>query len=317
MGMTAFYGDPIPDKDCLALLQTVYDAGCRHFDTAEIYKTGNPFADGEEDLYNETVLGNFLKTVPRESYTVATKFFPSKYGSKCDYETVKKALEASLHRLGLAYVDLYYIHRIPSLEAAMEFARSCKKLKEEGLIRAMGVSEMKGSWVKKVHREVFPIDAVQQEWSLVTRNLEQDLVPICQEEGIVLVAYSPLCRGLMTSTMEMAPSDWRANLPRMSGQNFQKNTVMIRDVITSISQNYSCTPAEISLAWLFKKASQMGVTVLPIPGTTNVKHALSNIHSTQIDLNDDDMEVLEELALKVQGLRADEGYLNMSIEGQE
>jgi aryl-alcohol dehydrogenase-like predicted oxidoreductase len=159
-GVTAFYGDPLPTDKAMELFKTVYDEGLRHFDTAEIYAAG--------DLYNEAVLGEFLATVPRDSFSVATKFWPGK--DDYSYDTVKPSLEASLKRLGLDYVDLYYAHRVTSLEGALDFCRTAKRLQEEGLIKEIGLSEVGGEWLRKCYA-IVPIAAVQQEWSLVTRNL--------------------------------------------------------------------------------------------------------------------------------------------------
>jgi len=318
MSIAAFYGAPIPDEDAVKLFKAVYAAGCRHFDTAEIYKSGNPFADSDEDVYSESMLSKFLKTVPRDSYTIATKYLPMKWGNKCDYETVKTSLTNSLSRLELDNVDLYYCHRIPSLEASIEFAQTCKRLKEEGLIKEFGLSEIGPKWLRKVHEEAGPVGAIQQEWSLLTRNLEEDLVPTCKELGIPIVAYSPLSRNILACKLETVPNDWRATLPRYQENNLKKNGTLLSDVVGSISDKYKCTTAQLSLAWLFKKAHQLGVVVIPIPGTTKVAHALSNIESTKIDISDEsDMKILDGLAINVVGERGDEGYIQMGFESQE
>lgn len=184
MGITAFYGASMPDADALVLLRGVYDAGCRHFDTAEVYAAGGKF--------NEAILGEFLQTVPRDSYSVATKYYPK--GSSNDpnlyaYDTVKQALVASLARLQLDHVDLYYAHRVLSLEGGLMFGETAKRLKEEGLIKEVGLSEVSGKWLREIHTKACQIDAVQQEWSVMTRNLEHELVPVCKELGIPIVAY--------------------------------------------------------------------------------------------------------------------------------
>jgi aryl-alcohol dehydrogenase-like predicted oxidoreductase len=182
MGITAFYGAAMPDDEALKLLQGVYDAGCRHFDTAEVYATG--------DKYNESILGEFFKTVPRDSFSVATKYYPRQDDPTVyEYDNVKKSLLASLSRLQLDYVDLYYAHRVLTLDGGLKFASTAKRLKEEGLIKEIGLSEVSGKWLKEIHTKGCPIDAVQQEWSLLTRGLEGELVPVCKELGIPIVAY--------------------------------------------------------------------------------------------------------------------------------
>jgi aryl-alcohol dehydrogenase-like predicted oxidoreductase len=182
MGITAFYGATMPDDEALKLLKGVYNTGCRHFDTAEIYATG--------DKYNESILGEFFKTVPRDSYTVATKYYPKKDDPTLyTYDGVKASLQASLKRLQLDYVDVYYAHRVLTLEGGLLFGETAKRLKEEGLIKEVGLSEVSGDWLRQIHTKACPIDAVQQEWSLLTRNLESELVPVCKELDIPIVAY--------------------------------------------------------------------------------------------------------------------------------
>lgn len=306
MGMTAFYGEAMLDSKAMDLLKEVYDNGCRHFDTAEVYRTG--------DKYNEAVLGQFFKRIPRGSFTVATKYMPYSHDNKNDYDTVKASLQASLERLDLDYVDLYYCHRITDLKGAMEFAKSAKKLKEEGLIKEVGLSEISASWLKRVHTEACPIDAIQQEWSLLTRNLEEELVPMCRELGIPIVAYSPLARTMLASKLETAPKDWRSTLPRFQSLSANQK---ISDIMAEMANKYDCTPAQLALAWLFKKASQMGVTVVPIPGSTKLEHALSNMKAIQVDISDDtDMKMLEDLADQVTGARGTDGYVQAGFESQ-
>ncbi|KAJ8599410.1 hypothetical protein CTAYLR_007977 [Chrysophaeum taylorii] len=314
MGVTAFYGDAMSDEAAIELFKCVYDNGCRHFDTAEIYKTGDPLKDAPEDEWNEKQLGLFLRTVPRESFTVATKFMPYKYEAKCDYETVKGALLNSLERLGLEYADLYYCHRIPSLEAALEFTASCKKLQEEGLIKHIGLSEIIGAWLRKCY-EVAKIAAVQQEWSLLTRNHEAELIPVCKELDVAVVAYSPLGRNLLTGVVTEPPTDWRGKLPRYSPENIQKNVDLIKEV-EGIAASHDCTAAQLSLAWLFHKAKQYGVNVIPIPGTTKQKHAISNIEAAKVKIADNEMAPLEAIAERVAGERGDEDYTGYGIEAQ-
>jgi len=228
---------------------------------------------------------------------------------------VRASLLNSLRRLGIAYVDLYYCHRIPSLEAALEFTRSAAKLKAEGYIRSIGLSEIIGAWLRQCH-EVSPIAAVQQEWSLLTRNLEDELVPTCAELGVAIVAYSPLGRNLLTGVVTETPTDWRANLPRYSAENLAKNVALVKEV-EALAKAKDATPAQLSLAWLFAKAKALRVTVIPIPGTTKAKHALSNIAAADILIDDEAMKALEAIGDKVAGERGDESYKSMGIEGQD
>eukprot|EP00567_Pseudictyota_dubia_P015108 CAMPEP_0197434938 /NCGR_PEP_ID=MMETSP1175-20131217/2590_1 /TAXON_ID=1003142 /ORGANISM="Triceratium dubium, Strain CCMP147" /LENGTH=334 /DNA_ID=CAMNT_0042963823 /DNA_START=61 /DNA_END=1065 /DNA_ORIENTATION=+ len=306
MGITAFYGESMKIEDAKKLLQQVYDGGCRHFDTAERYAQGKQ--------HNEAVLGEFFKTVPRDSFSVATKFWPG--DGVYDYDTVKAHLVASLKRLGLDYVDLYYAHRVMSLEGGLEFGKTMQKLKAEGLVKEVGLSEVSGPWLKKIHTEACPIDAVQMEWSLMSRSLEEEVIPICKEFNITVVAYAPLARQMLASKVEVAPNDFRATVPRYSAENVGKNKEVVGSV-HDIAEKMGGTAAQVSLAWLFHRAKELGVTVVPIPGSTKEKNALGNLKSTQISISDEDEKVLESLAAKIAGDRAPEWYMNMSHETQK
>ena len=220
----------------------------------------------------------------------------------------------SLERLQLDHVDLYYAHRVLSLEGGLQFAATAKRLKEEGLIKEIGLSEVSGSWLKEIYK-VCPIDAVQQEWSLLTRNLEDELVPVCHELDVTVVAYSPLARNLLAAKVEETPTDWRASLPRYSKENLEVNR-KIQETVETLGQKYECTAAQLSLAWLFHKAHELGVAVVPIPGSTKLNHATSNLGSTKIEISNEDCRVLEAVADQVAGARGDERYVSIGIEAQ-
>lgn len=311
MGITAFYGAPMEDDKAMELLQAVYDAGCRHFDTANIYAT--------KEKHNEQVLGQFLKTVPRDSYSVATKYYPrgEGEGNGYSYDTVKAALTDSLKRLGLDHVDLYYAHRVTSLEGGLEFGRTAAKLKEEGLIKEVGVSEVGVSWLRQIHTQACPIDALQIEWSLLTRNIEEEIVPLCKELDITIVAYSPLARNLLASpTVEVADTDWRKSLPRYSPENLALNKKMTSDIQALAAKSHA-TAAQLSLAWLLHKGEELGVTVVPIPGSTKMAHALGNLEGAKVKIENEDMITLENLAAQVAGARANDDYLERTHETQK
>lgn len=311
MGITAFYGPPMPDDDAVALMKGVYDAGCTHFDTAEIYCT-NP---GPDQQFNETVVGKFVNTVPRDSVTVATKFNPFLYGGNTDEETVRASFSASAARLGLEYVDLYYCHRMPpTMKGLKEFMESAKKLHAEGKIKAVGLSEVSPAWLREAHA-IFPVSAVQQEWSLLTRNLEESLVPCCVELNIAIVAYSPLARNLLANVNQTEPpKDWRASVPRYAAEHFEQN-VQLAKKVGELAAAKNATAAQLSLAWLYAQAAKLGVTMVPIPGTTKAAHASTNIASSSLTLSDDDFVLLTELGATVSGPRGNESYLSNAIEG--
>ncbi|CAJ1960648.1 unnamed protein product [Cylindrotheca closterium] len=315
MGISAFYGTPMEDTKALELLKGVYDRGCRHFDTAEIYAT-----KGYKP--NEAILGEFFQTVPRDSFTVATKYMPSSGNpSVYEYEDVKAHLEASLKKLQMESVDLYYAHRVLSVEGGIKFVKAAKKLKEEGMIKEIGLSEVSGSWLKKICQEAGPVDAVQQEWSLLTRTLEADLVPACKELDVTIVAYSPLSRNLLAKKVEssaLGEGDFRANLPRYAKEALEANNKIV-DKIEELGKKHDASPAQIAISWIFHKAKEMGVSVIPIPGTTKIKNAESNMGSVKVELSDEECKELEALSALVKGERYQDNFMgnNMSIESQK
>eukprot|EP00929_Paragymnodinium_shiwhaense_P109019 TRINITY_DN75385_c0_g1_i1.p1 TRINITY_DN75385_c0_g1~~TRINITY_DN75385_c0_g1_i1.p1 ORF type:complete len:334 (+),score=99.58 TRINITY_DN75385_c0_g1_i1:78-1079(+) len=314
MGVTAFYGPAMENNAANDLLAAVHKMGYTHFDTAEIYRSGNPFEPNAETIYNEKVVGEYLRTQPRDSYTVATKFFPMLWGSKCDLATVTAAVDASLARLGLDCIDLYYCHRMPTeLEALEEFMRSMKEIVASGKVKHVGLSEVSPEWLRKACA-IHPVAAVQQEWSLLTRNLEESVVPTCKELGVGIVAYSPLARNLLCDVESPPETDWRVNsCPRYSEENFKKNKELAGK-ITEMGKSKDKSSAQLSLAWLYHQAKKLGVTVVPIPGTTKVKNAEANIGALEVTLSDEELQQLTDIGATVAGLRGNEQYLSMGIE---
>jgi len=313
MGITAFYGQPMEDDKAVELLKAAYDMGYRHFDTAEVYR-----AEISEGVYkfNEEQLGNFLKTVPRDSYTVATKFFPGLHKDESfDVACVTKAVDASLKRLGLDYVDLYYSHRPPqTLEMAEMWMRSIKEVVATGKVKHVGLSEYSPEWTRKCHA-IHPVAAMQIEWSLVTRNLvEEILLSCCKELKIAIVAYSPLARNLLAGVQTEVPTDWRKSNPRHSEENLKRNQDLVKQ-IEELGTKRGANAAQLSLAWLYYKAKELGVDMVAIPGTTKIANAKTNMDSIAVELTKEEAAVLEELGTKVAGDRGNEGYADMSIEG--
>lgn len=317
MGLTAFYGDPIPEADAIAFLAKAHAGGITFFDTAEAYKQGSWGEHTDTDPHNESTLGKFFKTVPRDSFTIATKFSPGLFGhTDCKLATVEGAVDLSLKRLGLEYIDLYYCHRMPdTLPELEDWMNAAKALVAKGKIKYVGLSEPAPSWLEKAH-SIHPITAVQQEWNLATRNIEELLLPTCKKLGVALVAYSPLARNLLTAKKDStAPADWRSTIPRYQGENFEKNKA-VAECIAEIAGKKGCTNAQVCLAWLYKRASQLGVDLSLIPGTTKIENALANVEGTKVDLTDEEFENLSELGKQFVGARGDEDYLASTIEGQ-
>lgn len=162
---------------------------------------------------------------------------------------------------------------------------------------------------------IAPVSYIQQEWSLLTRNLEELLLPTAKELGITVVAYSPLARNLLAAVPTEPPSDWRARLPRYSPEALAKNAEL-QAKVAAMAKTKGCTAAQLSLAWLFAKAKALGVSVIPIPGTTKIAHARDNIAAEGILLSLEEMAALEEIGATVEGDRGDESYKKMSLEGQ-
>lgn len=314
MGISAFYGAAMEDSKALELLKAVYDGGCRHFDTAELYAT-------EGSKPNETILGEFFQTVPRDSFTIATKYWPSDTNPNVyEYDDVKAHLQESLKKLQMDSVDLYYAHRVRSVEGGIKFVKAAHKLKEAGLIKEIGLSEVSGSWLKQICSEAGPVDAVQQEWSLMTRTLEDDLAPVCKELDVTIVAYSPLSRNLLAKKVEgtFEQGDFRSNLPRYSKDALEANNKIV-DKIEELGKKHNASPAQVALSWIFHKANELGVSVIPIPGSTKIKNAENNMGSVKVELSDEDCKELESLSALVVGDRYAQWGMtnNMSIESQK
>lgn len=309
MGITAFYGQHMPDEDALELLRGVFGLGYAHFDTAEAYKSRK----GEH--HNEEILGRLLKTLPRGAFTVATKYMPSLHGGKCDLATVKAAVDASRERLGLDFIDVYYCHRMPeTIDLLEEWMYSMKEIVGSGVVKHVGLSEVSPKWLRKAH-SVFPVACIQQEWSIFSRNLEDSLVYTCKDLGVGIVAYSPLARSLLCDPL-VPPKDWRAGaVPRFSEENFGRNKELVGR-IASLASARQATSAQLALAWLYNQARVMGVPMITIPGTTQLLHAADNAAALRLTVTEAEHEELLELSALVAGARGREAYLKEAMEGQ-
>lgn len=249
MSVSGQYDDGVPlsEDEATAFFTGVWQAGCRHYDTAEAYRSGREYG-----VFNESQLGTFFKTVPRDSFTVGTKFHPG-FHPDFTYETIKATCLEQLDRLGLDYIDLYYCHRTPDAEFAAAFAGACAKLKEEGLIKNIGLSECSAADLRAAHA-VAPICAVQQEWSLLSRNAEDLLIPTMIELGVGFVAYSPLARNILTATVKERPTDARRqSIPRFAEEHWDKN-VQMGEKLEELASSKGVTAAELTLGWLLQKS---------------------------------------------------------------
>ncbi|KAG6516142.1 hypothetical protein ZIOFF_026591 [Zingiber officinale] len=304
MGMSAFYGPPKPDADMIALIHHSVNSGVTFLDTSDIY---GPHT-------NEVLIGKALLDGLREKVELATKFGISMADGKReirgDPAYVRAACEGSLGRLGIDCIDLYYQHRIDT-RIPIEITVRCsivlnfivgplthigelKKLVEEGKIKYIGLSEASASTIRRAHA-VHPITAVQLEWSLWSRDVEEDIIPTCRELGIGIVAYSPLGRGFFSSGPKLAESlsegDFRKLLPRLQPENLAQNAIIFERV-NEMAKRKNCTPAQLALAWVHHQGSD----VCPIPGTTKIENFNQNVGALAIKLTPEEMAELESYA---------------------
>ncbi|KAG7588133.1 NADP-dependent oxidoreductase domain superfamily [Arabidopsis suecica] len=301
MGLSAFYGAPKPETDAIALIHHAIHSGVTFLDTSDIY--------GPET--NEVLLGKALKDGVREKVELATKFGISyaegKREVRGDPEYVRAACEASLKRLGVSCIDLYYQHRVDTRVPIEITMGELKKLVEEGKIKYIGLSEASASTIRRAHA-VHPITAVQLEWSLWTRDVEQEIIPTCRELGIGIVAYSPLGRGFFASGPKLVEylekDDFRKALPRFQEENLDHNKI-VYEKVCAISEKKGCTPGQLALAWVHHQ----GDDVCPIPGTTKIENLSQNIGALSVKLTPEEMTELEAIAQP--GFVKGERYSNM------
>ncbi|KAL6660386.1 hypothetical protein ACP70R_001932 [Stipagrostis hirtigluma subsp. patula] len=297
MSMSAFYGPPKPEPDMIALIRHAVAAGVTFLDTSDFY---GPHT-------NELLLGKALRGGLREKVELATKFAVTVTDGKAeirgDPAYVRAACEGSLKRLGVNCIDLYYQHRIDTRVPIEVTIGELKKLVEEGKINYIGLSEASASTIRRAHA-VHPITAVQLEWSLWSRDVEEDIIPTCRELGIGIVAYSPLGRGFFSSGAKLVDSlseqDYRKHLPRFQPENLDKN-IQIFERVKAMATRKGCTPSQLALAWL----QHQGNDVCPIPGTTKVENFNQNVGALSVKLTPDEMAELESYAAaaNVQGDR--------------
>ncbi|XP_019179963.1 PREDICTED: auxin-induced protein PCNT115-like isoform X2 [Ipomoea nil] len=287
MGMSAFYGPPKPDGDMITLIHHAVDSGVTFLDTSDIY---GPHT-------NEILVGKALKGGVRERVELATKFGISFADGKRDIcgdpAYVRAACEASLKRLDVDCIDLYYQHRVDTRLPIEITMGELKKLVEEGKIKYIGLSEASASTIRRAHA-VHPISAVQLEWSLWSRDVEEDVIPTCRELGIGIVAYSPLGRGFLSSGPKMLEDftngDFRKYLPRFQAENLEHN-IKLYERIVEIAETKGCTPSQLALAWVHHQ----GNDVCPIPGTTKIENLNQNIGALSVKLTPEDMAELEKI----------------------
>ncbi|HYD68526.1 aldo/keto reductase [Azospirillum sp.] len=284
MGMSEFYG-PTDDAQSLATLERALELGVTHFDTADMYGSG----------HNERLLAGFLAG-KRERAVVATKFGivrkPGEYARTIDTspDYVRRACEESLTRLGVETIDLYYAHRLNRDVPIEDTVGAMAELVRAGKVRAIGLCEVSAATLRRAHA-VHPIAAVQSEYSLWTRDVEDEVLPACRELGVSLVAYSPLGRGMLTGAItnpdQLAEGDFRRLSPRFQGENLDANLRLVEDV-RRLAVAKGCTPGQVALAWLLAQ----GPDVLPIPGTKRIKYLEENVAGATLRLKPEEVAAL-------------------------
>ncbi|KAK4182219.1 NADP-dependent oxidoreductase domain-containing protein [Podospora australis] len=296
MGISIAYGAAPPEEDRLALLDRAWELGCTNWDTADAY------GDSEE------LIGKWFRLHPerRQDIFLATKFAMTTvlnpvtgnvdWGVDSSPEYCRQAIEKSLKRLGVGYVDLYYVHRTDGKTPIEKTVAVLKQLKEEGKIKAIGISECSSTTLRRASK-VVQIDAVQVEYNPWDLDIENEsgthLLQTCRELGVTVFAYSPLGRGFLTGQVkspdDFEEGDCRKFIPRFSKENFGKNLEVV-ERLGEIASRKGCTPGQLALAWLIAQ----GGDIIPIPGTKRVKYLEENVGSVHVQLSEAEIKEIRE-----------------------
>jgi aryl-alcohol dehydrogenase-like predicted oxidoreductase len=300
MGLSEFYGPPTDRETAIGLLHAAIELGVQHFDTAELYGLGA----------NETLLGEAFHD-RRDKVFIATKFGPIRdpetgaaVGIDGSRANCRRAVEGSLKRLQTDVIDLYYLHRVDPATPIEETVAAMAELVAEGKVRAIGLSEAAAATIRRA-AEVHPISAVQSEYSIFSRDIEDSVIPACLEVGATLVAYSPLGRGMLSGRFKQdvrpVEGDFRTLTPRFQGDAYEANVALVAE-IEALASAKSCKPAQVALAWVLSR----GDHVMTIPGTSKLDNLKVNLGAYDTALADEELKRLNRLANQVKGDRYDE-----------
>ena len=309
MGMSFSYGPPKDKQEMISLLHAAVDRGITFFDTAEVY---GPFT-------NEELLGEALSPM-REKLVIATKFGfemnpdgkPGSHSLNSRPEHIKQVADASLKRLKIDVIDLFYQHRVDPNVPIEDVAGAVKDLIHAGKVKHFGLSEAGAKTIRRAHA-VQPVTALQNEYSLWWRRPEEEIIPLLEELGIGMVPYSPLGKGFLTGKIDegatFASNDFRSTLPRFTPEALKANQAMV-DLLTKIAKQKSATPAQIALAWLLAQKPW----IVPIPGTTKLHRLEENIGALDVELTPEDLKEIETAAdgIKLEGARYPEKLEQMT-----
>lgn len=306
MGMSEFYGTA-SDVESIKVIHRAIELGVTFLDTADMY---GPFIN--EELVGKAIHGK------RNQVTLATKFGirrdptnPAVRGLSGKPDYVKSACEASLKRLNVDVIDLYYLHRVDPATPIEETVGAMSELVQAGKVKTIGLSEVSAKTLRRAHK-IYPITAVQSEYSLWSRDPEDEVLDACKELGVAFVAYSPLGRGFLTGQIkkieDFEPTDFRRTSPRFQGENFQKNLDLVKKLET-LATKKGCTTSQLALAWVIAQ----GNFIFPIPGTKRIKYLEENVGALNVDFTKEELREIDAIAPKdvAAGTRYAEGGMKI------